>query len=124
MNKKEEQSVMEGVAAHKIARQWLEFARRCIVERGLRPCRLSDTAGDYAVGEWETDGLMEKYRYTRASRDRIAASAINNARQRLLDGEFPEVKQYLIDEQRSVERPPNVPVRQSPENFNRKDTTK
>lgn len=95
MKKNELKSLYEGVAANKIAREWLNFAQQCIVKDGHRPAKLSDTVFGYALGEWGTGGLMEAFGYSRASRDRIAAAALTNARQRLRDGEYPEVAKFF-----------------------------
>jgi hypothetical protein len=38
---------------------------------------------------------MEKYKYTKASRDRIAGSAIYHAKDRLMNGEFPNVRDHF-----------------------------
>jgi hypothetical protein len=87
-------SLYENVAANKIAREWLTFADSCIA-RGLNPAKLSDTSKGAASGEWEPNGLLAEYKYSTASRDRIAASAVHQARERLQAGEYPTVLKFF-----------------------------
>jgi len=98
-------SIYENVAANKIAREWLKFADSCIA-RGLNPAKLSDTAKGAATGEWEPNGLLVEYRYSTASRDRIAAKALYLARERLLAGEYPAVLKFFstVGAQKKIEQ--------------------
>jgi hypothetical protein len=104
ITKAERRAMYERISAQRVARQWLLFAER-VIARGENPVKLSVSASDDAIAEFEPGGLMSEFTYSRASRDRIATSALGEAVSRLRRGEFPTVTAFFSTVSLSKELP-------------------